>query len=83
MIKIEAGIIGFGIGQKHYEAINNYKKSKVKIIFEKNLKKLRILKKKYPKIIVTSNVNEIFLDKNINLVSIAIDNDHYYKFKMY
>ena len=32
MIKIEAGIIGFGIGQKHYEAINNYKKSKVKII---------------------------------------------------
>ena len=60
MIKIEAGIIGFGIGQKHYEAINNYKKSKVKIICEKNLKKVRILKKKYPKIIVTSNENEIF-----------------------
>ena len=80
MIKIEAGIIGFGIGQKHYEAINNYKKSKVKIICEKNLKKVRILKKKYPKIIVTSNENEIFLDKNINLVSIAsYDNDHYYQ----
>ena len=80
MIKIEAGIIGFGIGQKHYEAINNYKKSKVKIICEKNLKKVRILKKKYPKIIVTSNENEIFLNKNINLVSIAsYDNDHYYQ----
>jgi predicted dehydrogenase len=39
MKKIKAGIIGFGIGQKHFEAIQNYKNSEVKIICEKNLNK--------------------------------------------
>ena len=33
--KISAGIIGFGIGQKHFEAIHKYKKAKVKVICEK------------------------------------------------
>ena len=32
MKKISAGIIGFGIGQKHFEAIHNYKNAKVKVI---------------------------------------------------
>ena len=29
-MKISAGIIGFGIGQKHFDSIENYKGSKVK-----------------------------------------------------
>ena len=78
MNKIKAGIIGFGVGQKHFEAIQNYKKSKVKIICEKNLNKLSNLKKRYPKILITQNEDEIFNDKEINLVSIAsYDEDHY------
>jgi len=78
MKKINAGIIGFGVGQKHFEAIHNYKKAKVKIICEKNLKKLTLLKKKFPNIKITKDENEIFLNKEINLVSIAsYDDDHY------
>ena len=46
-MKISAGIIRSGIGQKHFEAIHNYKNSKVKIICEKNLNKLNF--KKFPK----------------------------------
>ena len=78
MKKIKAGIIGFGVGQKHFEAIHNYKKAEVKIICEKNLNKISIMKKKFPNIKITNNENEIFLDKEINLVSIAsYDDDHY------
>ena len=38
-MKIIAAIIGMGIGEKHIEAIDNYKFSKVLIICEKNKKK--------------------------------------------
>ena len=78
MKKIKAGIIGFGIGQKHFEAIQNYKKAEVKMICEKNLNKLSILKKKFPNLIITNEENEIFSNQEINLVSIAsYDDDHY------
>ncbi len=77
-MKITAAIIGMGIGQKHLEAIENFNKSKVKIICEKDQNKIKILKKKYPNKIITDNENLIFSDKNINLVSIAsFDNCHF------
>ena len=77
-MKIIAAIIGMGIGQKHLEAIDNYKKSFVKIICEKNEKKIKFLQKKYPDKIITKNDNVIFKDPSINLVSIAsYDNFHY------
>ena len=44
-MKVIAAVIGMGIGQKHLDAIDNYKKSFVKIICEKNVKKIRFLKK--------------------------------------
>ncbi len=78
MKKINAAIIGFGVGQKHFEAIHNYKGAKVKIICEKKSNKLLNLKKRYPEIKVTKNEDDIFHDKEINLVSIAsYDEDHY------
>ena len=78
MKKINAGIIGFGIGQKHFEAIHNYKKARVTIICEKDLSKINFLEKKFPNIKITNNENEIFFNKEINLVSIAsYDDDHY------
>ena len=77
-MKIIAAVIGMGIGEKHLVAIDGFLGSKVKIICEKNKKKIKILKKKYPNKIVTSDERNIFLDKEINLVSLAsYDNDHY------
>ena len=77
-MKIYAAIIGTGIGIKHFEAINNYKNSKVICIYEKDRKKRKILKKKYKNIDIISNENKIYKNKLINLVSIAsYDNFHY------
>ncbi len=45
-MKIVAAIIGMGVGQKHLQAIENYKNSYVKIICEKNYNKIKVLKKK-------------------------------------
>ena len=70
-MKIIAAIIGMGIGQKHLEAIDNYKNSSVKIICEKSKSKIKELKIKYPNKIITSEEDTIFLDKQINMVSIA------------
>ena len=77
-MKIIAAIIGMGIGQKHLDAIDNYKKSFVKIICEKNEKKIKFLKKKYPGKIITKDENVIFKDPSINLVSIASYDDFHY-----
>ena len=77
-MKIKAAVIGMGIGQKHLEAIENYKNSEVKIICEKSKKKFLFLKKKYPNKFITLNEDDVFKDNEINLVSIAsYDNDHY------
>ncbi len=77
-MKIIAAVIGMGIGQKHVEAIEDYKKSTVKIICEKNKKKIKDLKRKYPNKIITNNENIIFSDNQINLISIAsFDNFHF------
>ena len=42
---IKAAIIGSGIGMKHLEAIDQYRNSSVKIICEKDKKKIKNLKK--------------------------------------
>ncbi len=77
-MKIKAAVIGTGIGLKHFEAIENYKSSKVEVICETNKKKINYLKKKFPKKIIIDDENDIFRNKKINLVSIAsYDNDHY------
>lgn len=75
---IKAAIIGSGIGLKHFEAINRYRNSKVKIICEFNKTKLKELKKKFRNINIVSNENEIFQDKQINLVSIASYDDNHF-----
>ena len=77
-MRIIAAIIGTGIGKKHFEAIENYKGSKVKIICEKNKLKLKVLKKKYPNQIITNDENLIFNDTDINLVSIASHDQYHF-----
>jgi len=77
-MNIKAAIIGMGIGQKHFDAIENYKGAKVEIICEKDKKKISQLKKKHPKKVITDDQNKIFENKEINLVSIAsYDNFHF------
>lgn len=78
-MKIKAAVIGMGIGEKHLEAIDGFKGAEVKIICEKNNKKIHILKKKYPDKIITCKEEDIFLDKQINLVSIASYDDYHYR----
>ena len=78
-MRIKAGIIGLGIGEKHLEAIENYKSSEVSILCDIDKKKIKQLKKKFPNKVITSNPDIIFKDKNINLVSIAsYDNFHFH-----
>ena len=75
---IKAAIIGSGIGMKHFEAIDHYRNSVVKVICEKDKTKIKSLKKKFRDIDIVSDEKKIFLDKNINLVSIAsYDDDHF------
>ena len=77
-MNIKAAIIGMGIGKKHFEAIEGYKNSHVITICEKDKNKIIQLKKKYPNKNIVSDDNEIFKNKQINLVSIAsYDNFHY------
>ncbi len=78
-MKIKAAIIGMGIGNKHFEAIENYKSSEVKIICDIDKKKVKELKKQFPKKIITNNENIIFNDKSINLVSIASYDNYHFK----
>ena len=70
-MKINAAIIGSGVGLRHLEAINNYRGSRVKTICEFNKTRIKLLKKKFPKLLVTSSIKEVMKDKSINLLSIA------------
>jgi len=78
-MKIYAAIIGTGIGLKHFEAINNYKNSKVLLVYEKDKKRNLKLKKNFPNINFVNSENEIFLNKKINLVSIASYDNYHFK----
>tara|TARA_B100001057_G_scaffold456068_1_gene503126 strand:- start:4874 stop:5869 length:996 start_codon:yes stop_codon:yes gene_type:complete len=70
-MKLKAAVIGSGVGLKHFEAIQNFKNSKVKSICEFDKKRANFLKKKYPKVEIVSDFNKIIKDKEINLLSIA------------
>lgn len=75
---IKAGIIGTGIGLKHFEAINRYRGSKVVSVLEKNHKKRFTLKKKFRSVNFFSDEKKFFQQKNLNFISIAsYDEDHY------
>ena len=77
MKKYKVGIIGLGVGEKHLKKFKQIKGCEIISIYDKNIKKLKVISKKY-KIRYCKNENEIFKDNQINLVSIAsYDGDHY------
>ncbi len=75
---IKAGIIGTGIGLRHFDAINNYRDSKVVCILEKDKKKIQKLKRKFKNIEVISNEKLFFSRKDMNLVSISSYDEYHY-----
>ena len=77
--KIYAAVIGLGIGLKHFETINKSNNSKVVGVYDLDSKKSINLKKKYPNIKIYKNESEIFLDKKVNLVSIASYDEHHFR----
>lgn len=73
-----AAVIGLGVGMHHVKALESHPDCCVKKVYDfDRLKKIEI-KKNFPKIKFVDNENEIFRDKDINVVSIAsYDNFHY------
>tara|TARA_B100000989_G_scaffold295288_1_gene276046 strand:- start:596 stop:1588 length:993 start_codon:yes stop_codon:yes gene_type:complete len=76
---IRVGLIGMGIGQKHLEAIDGYRKCKVTSILEKNKIKTSNLKKKYKDINFFTNEKDFFSQKNLDLISIASYDEFHYR----
>lgn len=78
MKKLEAGIIGLGVGEKHIQAYENHPDCEVIALCDFAEEKSSKTAKKYPGIIVTRDANEILNDPEINVVSIAsFDSYHF------
>ncbi len=75
--QLKVGVIGLGIGEQHIIGYNNNPKCKVKTICDFNIEKLKEISEKYPACETTLDPNDILLDKEISVVSIAsFDNHH-------
>ncbi len=79
MKKIVVGIIGLGVGERHLETYNKSRYCQVKYACDFNDEKIKKIKKKYPKISYLNNPGKIFLDKEVNLVSIATYDNYHFK----
>lgn len=74
----KVGIIGLGVGEKHLKGYLKCKNTEVIYAVDKNILKLRYLKKKYKNINFIQNSQKVFEDKNIDIVSIATFDDSHY-----
>ena len=76
-MKINAAVIGMGVGEKHAKIYQENKFVRLKKIYEKDEKKVKFFKKFYPNVEFVKNENEIFFDKSIKIISLAsFDNYH-------
>lgn len=79
--KLNIGIIGMGIGEKHFTIYNNHKYCNVVSVCDFNSKKLNEVKKRLSnnkKIKFIKSADEIINDPSIDLVSVAsYDNYHF------
>ena len=72
MTKIyKVGIIGLGVGIKHYQSFESFKNVNVTSICDFDQKKLKILKKKNPRLKIIKNASDLIKSKDIDIVSIA------------
>tara|TARA_Y100000389_G_C17467230_1_gene526762 strand:- start:1173 stop:2171 length:999 start_codon:yes stop_codon:yes gene_type:complete len=78
MNNIKVGIIGLGVGFKHLSNLIKNKKVKEIYVYDKNKQKSHLAKKLFKKIQICKNENELFNNKNINLMCIcSYDNYHF------
>ncbi len=76
--KINIGIIGLGIGLKHLSNLVNDKNVDNIFVYDQKKYKSHNAKKKFKKIKICENENELFTNKNINLICIcSYDNFHF------
>ena len=74
----KAAVIGLGVGMHHVKALESHPNCEVKKVYDFNKSKILKFKKQFPKINFVKNEEQIFLDDEINIVSIAsYDNFHY------
>lgn len=71
-------VIGLGVGEMHLKGYLKNDQTKVIYACDQNLLKLKKLKKKYKNINFVQKTNNIFKDKNIDIVSIATFDDSHY-----
>ncbi len=73
-----AAVIGLGVGIHHVNALEKHSNCRVKKVYDFKKSIQTKFKKNFPYIEFAKNENEIFQDKEINIVSIAsYDNFHY------
>lgn len=78
MKKINCAVIGMGVGERHADFYDSYKFTNLVKICEIDKKKWKKIKKRYPKVKIVDDENEIFKDPKIKLVSLAShDNYHF------
>lgn len=74
---LNCAVIGMGVGERHANFYKNFTGTKLVKIYEKDINKIKFLKKKYPNVEFVFTEDEIFKDRNIDTVSIAsYDNYH-------
>ena len=77
-MKLKVGIIGLGVGRKHFEALNSHPSCQVSSVYDFSEKKLENFSNVYPDIRAVINADELLEDPDIDIVSIAsYDNYHY------
>jgi len=78
MVKINAGIIGLGVGEQHILGYESHPNSKVTMLCDFSEDKLETFRKKYPDLKITDKADDILENPDIDIVSIAsYDNYHY------
>ena len=75
--RLNVAVIGLGVGAKHALFLNSNKKVNLATLCDLDKKKLNLYKKQFIKCKFTTDANEIFKDKSIDVVVIAsYDNFH-------
>lgn len=78
MKKINCAVIGMGVGARHADFYNSYNYTNLVKIYEIDKNKWKNIQKRYPKVKLVDNENQIFNDPNIDLISLAsYDNYHF------
>ena len=82
MKKINAAVVGLGVGYFHAKSIINHKNFHLKKICDFDKKKLKEFKNEYKNVVTTTNFQDIINDKEIKLVCLATyDNIHFDQIK--